>query len=65
MFNTLEKEWINCMQTCRKYNRAQGVSFTDKAGLDELITWSLETTIDPITQETLEYGGMSWWMPFR
>ena len=47
MFQVHAPDWSRCMDKCSKYNRAMAPSFTDQAGAEELMAWSVETTVDP------------------
>ena len=65
-FNTQEFEWSKCMETCPKYNRAMGVSFTSKDEVEELIQWLLDTTTDPVTGSLYpDAYTPSIWIPYR
>ena len=65
MFNTVAHEWDTCLDTCQMYNRAQTISFTDPAGLEELGTWAVETVTDTVTGKMFQHSQNIWWMPFR
>ena len=54
------------MDTCPKYNRAMGVSFTSKDEVEELIQWLLDTTTDPISGSLYpDAFTPSIWIPYR
>ena len=54
------------METCPKYNRAMGVSFTSKDEVEELIQWLLDTTTDPISGSLYpDAYTPSIWIPYR
>ena len=67
MFNTHAADWSVCMDKCLKYNRSMAPSFTTKEEIDELMSWALNTTTDPISK--VEYsdalGRGVFWVPYR
>ena len=65
MFNTVSYEWTDCMNTCQNYNRAQATSFTNQAEIEELRTWALEVTQNPLTGTWYEAAMALRWMPYR
>ena len=66
LFNSQSPQWSQCMDTCPKYSGAKAPSFTDRAQLDELIVWALNTTTDPASFTLYEDAiGRSFWIPFR
>ena len=64
MFNTVFPEWRRCMDTCTKYRGARAPAVADQAEMEELRLWAHNTTIDPVTQSSYEYGGMFFWMAY-
>ena len=67
LFNVVETDWVRCMETCLKYNRARAPpSASNKAAFTELITWTWNTTRDPDTllnyEDTLSN---SFWLSYR
>ena len=50
MFNTHAPDWLQCMNQCPKYNRAKAPSFINKEEMEDLATWAINTTIDPIAK---------------
>ena len=64
MFNTKFPEWRRCMDTCTKYRGARAPAGADQAEMEELRLWAHNTTIDPVTQSSYEYGGMFFWMAY-
>ena len=66
LFNTLSNDWSQCMEKCRKYNRAQAPSFTDQTELEELITWAHDAVMDPVSEQQYPdvFSGY-FWMSFR
>ena len=67
MFNTHAAAWSECMDKCLKYNRSMAPSFTTKEEMDELISWALNTTTDPISlvQYPDAVGRGFLWVPYR
>ena len=67
MFNTHAADWSECMDKCLKYNRSMAPSFTTKEEMDELISWALNTTTDPISlvQYPDAVGRGFLWVPYR
>ena len=64
MFNTKFPEWRRCMDTCTKYRGARAPAVANQAEMEELRLWAHNTTIDPVTQSSYEYGGMFFWMAY-
>ena len=50
LFETLYSDGIKCLDTCLKYNRAQAPIFSDQATFDELVSWAINTTVNPVTK---------------
>ena len=67
LFNVVETDWVRCMETCLKYNRARAPpSAPDKAAFTELITWTWNTTRDPDTLLNYEDAlSASFWLSYR
>ena len=47
------------MEKCAMYNRAQGLSYTTQAELEDLLSWTEITTTDPVTMQP--YPPLSSW----
>ena len=62
MFNTHAADWSECMEKCLKYNRSMAPSFSTKEEMDELISWTLKTTSDPMSLFKSPY---LIWLPYR
>ena len=66
-FNIVATDAVRCMETCLKYNRARapGSSY-DKAAFRELVTWTWNTTRDPVTLVNYEdVLSASFWLSYR
>ena len=50
LFETPAEDGIKCLDTCLKYNRAQAPIFSDQAEFDELLSWTINTSMDPVTK---------------
>ena len=59
VFNTRANFWLPCMEKCAMYNRAQGLSYTTQAELEDLLSWTEITTTDPVTMQP--YPPLSSW----
>ena len=51
LFESHAADGIKCLDTCAKYNRAQAPIFSDQATFDELLSWAINTTSDPVTKQ--------------
>ena len=58
--------WTACSDTCQKYREAKSISFKDKAGMEKIISWANNASIDPHTQTPYpDVKSMGIWLPFR
>ena len=50
LFETRATDGVKCLDKCQQYNRAQAPIFSDQANFDELVSWVINTTMDPVTK---------------
>ena len=50
LFETRATDGVKCLDKCQQYNRAQAPIFSDQANFDELVSWAINTTTDPVTK---------------
>ena len=50
LFETRATDGVKCLDKCQEYNRAQAPIFSDQAEFDELVSWAINTTTDPVTK---------------
>ena len=66
MFNTIYTDATRCLDTCLKCNRAQAPIFTDQEEMTELMTWAVNTTMDPVNNTNYkDIKSASFWLPIR